>query len=173
MASKKSRSLQTSLLLCFVLLSALSHSQGERIVFDSVFRKIFDAELKPLVSKKLTDSDKPLIIVSTTHCSGCVKYFAQSAGGYRFVFLMNYESLLEVNRILGLYGLKPEQAYFATAAYLDQKSKAISGGPTPVAIYKSRKDHYFLDYQDLNHITAAFTAEHRKVRKAFRDLEKK
>lgn len=156
-----------------MLLSGVSHSQGERIVFDSVFGKIFDAELRPFVSKKITRRNKPVIIVSTTHCSGCVKYFAQSAKSYRFVFLMNYESLLEVNRLLGLYGLKPEQAYFTTAAYLNQKSRAISGGPTPVAIYKDRSDYYFLDYPGLSNITAEFTAEHRKVRKVFRNLTKK
>ncbi len=161
MALKKSKSLRTSIfLIIFCGLQALTIAQGEVITLDSVFTKMFDADLMPVKSASLLKSNKPIIFVSTSHCSGCVKYFAKGQKNYQFIFLMNNQSLVEVERIINFYKLKGKTIYFTTEEYVKNKKNTFCSGPTPIAIYNCNNQTLLLHYASLNSLSHEFTLKH-------------
>lgn len=155
----------------FLLLLAhwRTYAQTERVDFDSVFTKVYDSNIKAVENAKIMKANKPLILVSTSHCSACVNYFAQSQKHYRFIFVINNKSLLEINRLLSFYNLHASQVYFVIPDDIKQKKKIILNGPTPLAFSTSGNALYFIGYPTLNAITNEFTASHKKVAEAFRN----
>jgi hypothetical protein len=167
MGSKNLRSLGISILLFIACQPALM-AQNERVPFDSIFTRIVDAKLQPVKNASAALKQKPVIIVSTSHCSACVKYFAQAPKNYRFIFLMNYESLLEVERILNFYKLNGKNVYFTTIANIKNKKSMISSGPTPLAMYNLQNIYYFVDYPALNKASQEFTLNHNELKTYFK-----
>lgn len=168
MALKNLKLLRTNLL--FLLLCPwLVYAQAERVNIDSIFTRIFDNNIRVVENARIIKANKPVILISPTHCSGCVKYFAQSQKNYQFIFVINNKSLLEINRLLSFYKLKPKHVYFVVAEDIKLKKKIILGGPTPLAFSKLGNALYFVDYTILNAITKEFSAPHKQFAKEFRD----
>lgn len=167
MALKNLRSLGISFLLCMAF-QPLLRAQNEPVLFDSIFTQVVDANLQPVKQAASALQKKPVIIVSTSHCSACVKYFAQAQKNYNFIFLMNYESLLEVERILNFYKLKGKNIYFTTIACVKNKKAMIGSGPTPLAMYYLQNNYHFVDYPSLNKASQEFTLDHNKLKAYFK-----
>lgn len=172
MALKNLKLLQSSLWVIFLLCYNSTFAQNEVVFLDSIFVKIMDSDLKPVATKTINKKNKPIIIVSTSHCSACVKYFAECQKNYQFIFLMNNESLLEVNRITKLYKLKSKEVYFTTQKSIKSKINLIGSGPTPVAINRCHEEMIFINYSILNQTTQEFTLDHTKVKKALKACSK-
>lgn len=168
MALKNLKLLRTNVLL-LLLCPWFVYSQAERVNIDSMFTRVFDANISVVENSRVIKVNKPLILISTSPCSACVKYFTQSQKNYQFIFVINNKSLLEINRLLSFYKLKPKQVYFVVAEDVKLKKKIILSGPTPLAFSKSGNALYFVDYPNLNTITKEFSAPHKKVAEAFRN----
>lgn len=151
------------ILWALLLVHGSIHAQHERIVFDSIFSRLYDGNMEAQKSAKVLKSKKPAILVSTSHCSACVKYFAQSQKNYQFIFVINNRSLLEVKRLLEFYKLKAKDVYFVVPDDIAQKKKIILSGPTPLAFTKNGSNMYFIDYPVLNKITNEFTAPYKEA----------
>ena len=167
MALKSLRSLGISIIL-YLACQPVIMAQNERVLFDSIFTRVVDANLQPVKNASAALKQKPVIIVSTSHCSACVKYFAQGQKNYQFIFLMNFESLLEVERILNFYKLKRKDVYFTTIASIKNKKTMISSGPTPLAMYNLQNNYYFVDYPTLNKASQEFTLDHNTLKNFFK-----
>lgn len=173
MVSKNLRSLQISSIVLWALLLVQGSIKGqnEQVIFDSIFSHVYDGNLDAQKSSKVLKSNKPAILVSTSHCSACVKYFAQSQKNYQFIFVINNRSLLEVNRLLEFYKLKAKDVYFVVPDDITQKKKIILSGPTPLAFTKDGSSLYFIDYPVLIKITNEFTAPYKEAARAFQFKE--
>lgn len=169
MALKNSKFVLIKLAL-LLFLPWMSFAQVEKVRLDSMFTKIYNSNVNLVENKRITKNNKPIILVSTSHCSACVKYFAKSQKHYQFIFIINNKSLLEVNRLLSFYNLKSNRVYFVVPDDIQQKKKIMLSGPTPLAFSKSSGDFHFVDYPVLNKITQEFTAPQSKVAIEFKKL---
>ncbi len=163
MALKRSKFLRTNFLILFLGLQTFLKAQSEVIFFDSIFVKVFNSELIPVKSALLLKNKKPIIFVSTSHCSGCVNYFAKGQKNYQFIFLTNNESLVEVQRINNFYKLKGKNIYFTTVEYIKTKINILCSGPTPVAIYNCDNKIHLMHYASLNSMSNEFTLKHNQL----------
>lgn len=164
MVLKDLKSLPISLLL--ILFFAVPFSgicQNNKINIDSVFTKIFDPNLYVVKSKSFTKIKKPTIIVSTTNCSGCVKYFTNEQHNYKFIFVLYNESLLDAERIMNFYKLSKKDIFFTTCDYVKNHKNEICQSPTPCCIYQNNGTYNFLDYASLSNLSSGFTMEHKAL----------
>lgn len=168
MALKRLRLIIISSFLLYILPISL-FSQKLQLNVDSLCKQLLKADLSIVKNAKPFDSKTPVILVSVTPCSACVKYFSAAQKHYRFVFIINNKSLLEINRILTFYRLKSKNVYFIAVDDLLFNKSSIITGPTPIAFVKSENDLKYVDYSELNHITKEFTAPHNLVEKRLKE----
>lgn len=164
MALKKLRlNIISGFLLCILPISLFS--QKIQLNVDSLSKQVFNADLSIVKSSMPFKSKRPVILISVTPCSACVKYFSATQKHYRFIFIINNKSLLEVNRILAFYHVNRKNVFFITVDDLLFNKKYIITGPTPIAFVKSKSNVKYVDYSELNQITKEFTAPHNLVSK--------
>lgn len=151
----------------FLLTSILTVNSQIMLPVDSVFKGIYDINLNLLPNKKLLSGKKPIILVSLTPCSACVKYFSKDRKHFQFVFVIKNKSLLEVKRLTDYYQLKNKNIYFVTPDDLIFNKNSIITGPTPLGFIVSERKLEYIDYSKLNIITGEFTLPYQKICKAF------
>ena len=166
----RSLKLTISIFLLFFKGSSVIYAQSTAIPPDSLFSKMFDKEINSISVSKLLSSDKPVILISTSHCSACVKYFANAQKKYQFVFVINNKSLLEINRLVNVYNLHINNVYFVLPENLKYQKNNTLSGPTPLAFIIRGKSLQFIDYSHLNSATKEFTAPHKGVLKHLNTL---
>lgn len=143
--------------LCLAFNLPVMVSQTAISNVDSVFTKLFDADLN---TKTLSYSElfsKPTVIISNVNCIVCAEYFSKAKKDFNFVFIIGNESLGEINRILAYYNLKKKEVYFTTCKYIQSFKSTLCGNPTPCMAYKQGNRFCFLDYHELDRITGEFS----------------
>lgn len=136
-------------------------AQRQPVLFDSIFNSIFNTNLDKIQNNFLQSKNKPILIVSSINCIGCVNYFMLKKSKYFFIFIINNKSLLEVNKILALYKLKKEEIYFTTCSNINILKFNFCQKPTPCLLYKNN----FYDYTSLSQISEEFTLKYKLLRK--------
>lgn len=152
----------------FILVLSFSSAQAQQSVlnFDSTITTAFDSDLRPVkLTKK--NSNSFVVFVSSTNCSGCVKYFIKRKKKFTFLFLLNSESLLEINKIIKTYNLKNCSVYFTTSPFVYQKKKDLCQSPTPCFFQRCGDKTIFFNYSELDKITEEFTISEKKFNTLF------
>ncbi len=148
---------RTILAVVFCTVTFGMSSQSAILHVDSVFLKVFDAELNPGNASFEKLFSKPTVIISNVNCIACTKYFTDEKKRFQFVFILSNESLGEISRIMACHHLSKRDVYFTTCKYIGHLKQALCSGPTPCLIYKNRAAYHFLDYAQLSSVTNEFS----------------
>lgn len=124
---------------------------------DSVFLKVFDADLNPGNVSLDQLFSKPTVIISNVNCIACTDYFTDEKKSFHFVFIIGNESLGEINRILAYHHLQKREVYFTTCKYIVSLKPILCSGPTPCLVYKKHAAYHFWDYAQLSVLTNEFS----------------
>lgn len=165
MALKNSKLLPIKVVFTFLLLFAqIQTNCGQKLIVpDSIFTKLFDADLREITFKNINHK-KPIILITPTNCSGCVKYFTKSKNNYSYIFILYSESLLEAEQTKNRFGLGNKNVYFTTNEYYKCKLINNCEKPTPNCIYETQKKVYFLNYKSIDSLSKAFGLNHEKLK---------
>lgn len=156
--------------ICLALSSSGIFSQDIIAHDDSVFVKLFDADLKEQAMSYSKFFAKPTVIISPVNCVACTEYFTKAKKNFNFVFVLSDESLGEIKGILAHYGLKKGEVFFTTCKNLIKVNQPLCSNQTPCMVYKKKKLLYFLNYNELNKETNKFSAEIKKLKNKLDNL---
>lgn len=135
---------------------------------DSVWTKLFDADLNPKTVSYTKLFSKPTVIISNVNCIACTEYFTKAKKNFHFIFILSHESLAEINRILAYHHLKKEEAYFTTCQYIQDFKSTLCANPTPCLAYKHEGRFLLLNYTELSHVTGEFSLKMALLKKSLR-----
>lgn len=143
------------LALMLVLIAVSLPAQNSFTSLDSLFLKVFSSELNELPARKLTRHNKSVIVVGGINCSACVKYF-NGTKKINFLFIINGESLSEINRIKKVYELNGSNCYFVTKNYIKQKSRVWITSFSPILLKKEKNGVILYSYSQLDSLSQEF-----------------
>lgn len=132
---------------------------------DTMLHSVFNNELEQMETKQMLTDELPIILISNLNCSSCVNYFVKHQDKYRFLFLTNSLSLLEVNTIIKSRQIQKERCYFMLSRNTKNTIEIIENKPTPCMISSKNQQKYFYDYELLSKLTREFTVNHRQFLK--------
>lgn len=150
------------LIICLINVHVYFNAQVQIHDYSSTFIKIFDSNLKEIHDFKNVIGGKPLIVISNKNCGGCVDYFIKGKKYFKFLFILNSESLLEVQKAMRIYDLKKENVFFSSCEYIIQFNDELCSKPTPCLISQNESTIYFYDYPLLDSFSKEFTLKHSK-----------
>ncbi len=154
---------------CFVALGMCSQVVISKA--DSVFLKVFDADLNPGNVSLAKLFSKPTVIISHVNCIACTNYFTNEKKNFHFVFILSNESLGEISRILAYHKLNKNEVCFTTYNCMGSLKQCLSSGPTPCLMYKSRDAYHFWDYAQLSLVTREFSLNIKSLKQQLNAVE--
>jgi hypothetical protein len=131
------------------------YGQEELSKLNSIATKIFDCELNSFLPSDNEFNRKSIVIVTNMNCLDCVKYFKKS-NRINFLFVLNYESLSEINQILETYELNRKHCYFVPKQNLLEYKDEILNNPSPVLLRKNKTVFNFFNYTQLDSLSRGF-----------------
>lgn len=146
-------------LFFLVLMKQGMFGQTSILSLDSSLKVIFSTNLEAIPSSQIPFKKRPLVVISNMSCSGCVEYFTSNKKDFVFLFLLQNESLLEINQIIQKHKLQKSSVYFSMA---ESVFDSLSSGPSPKIIYASGTNFILLDYSKVSEITKGFSIKHSK-----------
>jgi hypothetical protein len=145
------------ILAVWLSIAAVSLSAQTRLPgMDSVFLKVFDADLRPVRSLGRLFS-KPTVIISHINCIACTEYFTKNKKDFHFLFVLSNESLAEINRILAYHHLKKREVSFTTCRYVPGLKQALCSDPTPCLFYRTPEGCMLWSYAQLSALSNGFS----------------
>ena len=135
---------------------------------DSIFTKLFDADLNVKTVSYSKLFSKLTVIISNVNCIACTEYFTKAKKNFNFIFIISNESLGEIGRILAYHNLKKGEVCFTTCKYIQNFKTTLCGSPTPCMVYKRECTYHFLNYSELNNITREFSLKMDLLKKSLR-----
>lgn len=162
----KSLALKNRLLLVLCWIVSLS-ATAQTVISnpDSVFTRLFDADLNVQIISYSTFFSKPTVIISNANCIACTEYFTKEKKKFNFVFILSNESLGEIGRIKAKHKFKKGEVFFTTCKAIHTLKPALCSNPTPCLIYKTASYYYFMDYPHLNSATSGFLLKTKALKK--------